>query len=197
VNLTLPPGRPLPSACAHAQALARRTSWWLPGDLAASASSPPGKKNSRGAARLRQIELGYNLLQQVRHDVTGCRRSYTAAPVRRGRRDTVPRCVLSARGLPRRQPRQTPSDEGYPRCPSRISVRNAFTRIPPVAANGARERARIDHEAVSRAGSIGPASPGGPIVGAATDGRHSDYADGEIRSHADRRHADSIRVSRR
>jgi hypothetical protein len=65
-----PPGRPLSSASADAKALARRTSWWLPGDLTLSRSSPPGKKNFRGAARLRQIEVGYNLLPQVRRDVT-------------------------------------------------------------------------------------------------------------------------------
>ena len=103
-----PPGRPPTSACAHAQALARRTSWWPPGDLAAFAPSPPGKKNSRGASRLRQIKGSYNLSPQVRRGVTGRRRMSTVAPVRRGRLETVLGCVLSPRDLPRRQPRQTP-----------------------------------------------------------------------------------------
>ena len=108
MNLTLPPGRPLTSACAQAQALARRTSWWLPGDLTAFTSSPPGKKNSRGAARLRQIEPGYKLLPQIRRGVTACRRTPTASPVRRGHPEAVLGCVLSPRDFPWCQPRQTP-----------------------------------------------------------------------------------------
>ena len=106
-------GRPPPSACAHAQVLARRSSWWLPGDLAAFASSPPGKKNSRGAPPLRQIELGYNLLQQVRRGVTERRQTRTASPVRRGHPETVLGCVLSRRDLPCRQSRQTPPGTPY------------------------------------------------------------------------------------
>jgi len=109
-------GRPPPSACADAQALARRTSWWLPGDLAAFASSPPGKKNSRGAARLRQIEPGYNPLPQLRHGVTARRRTFTASPVRRGGPETVLGCVLSPRDFPRCQPRQTPRGGEPPGC---------------------------------------------------------------------------------
>ena len=37
-----------PSACARAQASARRTSWWLPGDLAASAFIPAGQEEPYG-----------------------------------------------------------------------------------------------------------------------------------------------------
>ena len=40
-----------------------------PRDLALSRPSPRGKKNSRGAPRLRQIERANSSLSQVRHDV--------------------------------------------------------------------------------------------------------------------------------
>ena len=40
-----------------------------PRDLALSRPSPRGKKNSRGALCLRQIERGNSSLTQVRHDV--------------------------------------------------------------------------------------------------------------------------------
>ena len=53
-------------------------------DLAAFAFIPPGKKNSRGAWRLRQIEVGYNMLQQVRRGVTERRRAYATPPGRPG-----------------------------------------------------------------------------------------------------------------
>src|SRR5712691_4020687 len=85
MNLTLPPGHHPTPTCAYAQALARRISWWLPGDLAAFAIIPPGKKNSRGAWRLRQIDVGYSLLPQVRRRVTERRQPCAAAPVRRAR----------------------------------------------------------------------------------------------------------------
>ena len=124
MNLTLPPGRPPTSACAHAQALARRTSWWLPGDLAAFASSPPGNKNSRGAPRLRQIEPGYNLLQQVRHGVTERRRTRTAPLIQRGHPEWVLGCVLSPRDLPRGQPGQTPQAAGGPAARPPFPARN-------------------------------------------------------------------------
>ena len=50
-------------------------------DLAASASIPSGKKNSRGAWHLRQIEVNYEVLPQVRHDVTERRSANAAEPV--------------------------------------------------------------------------------------------------------------------
>jgi hypothetical protein len=43
-----------------------------PRDLALSRPSPRGKKNSRGAAGLRQIKHANFSLTQVRHDVIGC-----------------------------------------------------------------------------------------------------------------------------
>ena len=117
-------GRPPASACADAQALARRTSWWLPGDLAAFASSPPGKKNSRGVPRLRQIEPGYYLLPQVRRGVTERRRTRTASLIQRGRPETVLGCVLSPRDLPRCQPGQTPQASGGPAARPPFPARN-------------------------------------------------------------------------
>ena len=166
MNLTSPPGRPPASACAHAQALARRTSWWLPGDLAAFASSPPGKKNSRGASRLRQIKRGYNLSPQVRRGVTERRRMGTAAPVRRDRMETVLGCVLSPRDLPRRQPRQTPQAAGHRDACARIGAKWAHpdaigTALPDT--NWSRKRWPADRVVV------------------ADDGQRPDYADGEIR----------------
>jgi hypothetical protein len=58
-------------------------------DLAAFAFIPPGKKNSRGARRPRQIEVGYNMLPQVRRDVTERRRAYAAPPGRPGGAETI------------------------------------------------------------------------------------------------------------
>jgi len=93
-----PPGRPLSSASADAKALARRTSWWLPGDLTLSRSSPPGKKNFRGAARLRQIEVGYNPLPQVRRGVTACRHLRAVLPARSGSPVAHPQTRTGAAG---------------------------------------------------------------------------------------------------
>jgi len=93
-----PPGRPLSSASADAKALARRTSWWLPGDLTLSRSSPPGKKNFRGAARLRQIEVGYNPLPQVRRGVTACRHLRAVLPARSGSPVAHPQTRTGATG---------------------------------------------------------------------------------------------------
>jgi hypothetical protein len=71
-------------------------------DLAASASIPSGKKNSRGGWHLRQIEVNYEVLPQVRHDVTERRSAYAAEPggqggIRTGNR----RGIMSAMGRDR------------------------------------------------------------------------------------------------
>jgi hypothetical protein len=50
-----------------------------PRDLALSRPSPRGKKNSRGAPRLRQIERANSALTQVRHAVMG--RSHGVVPL--------------------------------------------------------------------------------------------------------------------
>jgi hypothetical protein len=50
-----------------------------PRDLALSRPSPRGKKNSRGAPRLRQIERANSALTQVRHAVMG--RSHRVVPL--------------------------------------------------------------------------------------------------------------------
>jgi hypothetical protein len=51
-----------------------------PRDLALSCPSPRGKKNSRGAPRLRQIDRGNLSLTQVRPDVTGSAHAVAAQP---------------------------------------------------------------------------------------------------------------------
>ena len=96
--LARPQGDLYPSASADAKALARRTSWWLPGDLTLSRSSPPGKKNSRGAVRLRQIDADYNLLPQVRRGVTGRIHPQARLPTRSGGAVTRPQTRTDATG---------------------------------------------------------------------------------------------------
>jgi len=71
-----------------------------PGSCPLSRSSPPDRKNSRGASRLRQIEPGYNLLLQVRRDVTERRRPRTASPVRWDDSNTSLGSALSPPNLP-------------------------------------------------------------------------------------------------
>ena len=83
-------------------------------DLAAFAFIPPGKKNSRGARRLRQIEVGYNMLPQVRRGVTERRRALVAPPGRPGDAATYPGHVRSPRDLPRHQPAKRYKRVGYP-----------------------------------------------------------------------------------
>jgi hypothetical protein len=53
----------------------------VPATLAAFASIRPGKKNSRGARHVRQIDVRNLVLTQVKHDVTECSR---LAPVEPG-----------------------------------------------------------------------------------------------------------------
>jgi hypothetical protein len=109
-----PPERPLPSASADAKALARRTSWWLPGDLTLSRSSPPGKKNFRGAARLRQIDVGYNLLPQVRRGVTGRRHLRAVLPARSGGPLTHPQMRTHTTGSLRAHVAKRPARAAIP-----------------------------------------------------------------------------------
>lgn len=67
----MPPGSPKLQACTHsAKALARGLPDGSPGPDPLSRPSPRGKKNSRGAPRLRQIEPRYRVLTQVRRGVT-------------------------------------------------------------------------------------------------------------------------------
>lgn len=54
-----------------------------PRDLALSRPSPRGKKNFRGAPRLRQIDRGNLSLTQVRPDVTGYAHTVGAWPARK------------------------------------------------------------------------------------------------------------------
>lgn len=61
-----------------------------PRDLALSRPSPRGKKNFRGAPRLRQIDRGNLSLTQVRPDVTGCARMVAAWPARKRTAKTRP-----------------------------------------------------------------------------------------------------------
>ena len=68
---------PVPT-CAHGASLNQKVFLVASLDLAASASIPSGKKNSRGAWHLRQIDVGYGVLPQVRHGVTARRRAYAA-----------------------------------------------------------------------------------------------------------------------
>lgn len=74
LTIRLPPVR----TGAHGVDLFSRTSWWLPWTWTASASIPSGKENSRGEEHLRQIEVGYGMLRQVRRDVTERMRWYSA-----------------------------------------------------------------------------------------------------------------------
>jgi hypothetical protein len=115
-------------------------------DLAAFAFIPPGKKNSRGARRLRQIEVGYNMLPQVRRGVTERRPAYVAArPTRRCRNLSRTRPVAA---------RSSPASTG----PNAIngSAIHTHTRVParkhlfrsPLRPHlrGAGHRIQIDHE---------------------------------------------------
>ena len=68
---------------AQREALARRTSLVAPRDLALSRPSPRGKKNSRGAPRLRQIKHGNSSLILARQDVIKRVRTVVAWPGRR------------------------------------------------------------------------------------------------------------------
>ena len=64
-------------------------------DLAAFAFIPPGKKNSRGASRLRQIEVGYKVLPQVRRGVAERRQALATQPGLPGRAKIV--CAADCR----------------------------------------------------------------------------------------------------
>jgi hypothetical protein len=116
-------------------------------DLAAFAFIPPGKKNSRGAWRLRQIEVGYNMLPQVRRGVTERRRTYVASRVGVTRQELISDEFRLPRNLPRHQPGQT-------LLTGRLSIHTPvyrrgkhLFRIPPRPhLRGAGHRIQIDHE---------------------------------------------------
>ena len=69
-----------------------------------------------GSSRSRSLVMARQIAMYLCRELTDLSLpkigTHFGAPVRRGRRDTVPGCVLSARGLPRCQPRQTPSEDG-------------------------------------------------------------------------------------
>jgi hypothetical protein len=87
--IRLPPVR----TSAHSARLNQKDSLVASLDLAAFASIPSGKKNSRGAWHLRQIDGVYGVLQQVRRGVTGRRRACAAE---RGGRDGIRTRLIAA-----------------------------------------------------------------------------------------------------
>jgi hypothetical protein len=87
--IRLPPVR----TSAHSTRLNQKDSLVASLDLAAFASIPSGKKNSRGAWHLRQIDGVYGVLQQVRRGVTGRR---PASAAERGGRDGIRARLIAA-----------------------------------------------------------------------------------------------------
>ena len=117
----LPPGRPPPSACAHAQALARRTSWWL----------PRGPDRFRVHPRRARRTLGVPRAFVKSTSATFCyRRSNTALQA-----IGHPPAVLPARnGGLRTRPRTRTAATGFSGHPAKHRGRPAYFR--PVAGTG-------------------------------------------------------------